>query len=276
MDHSQRQVCVVIGMGGMGRAVARRIGYGRTLLLADRDGGAAEALATSMRTDGFLVEAMSVDVSSADSMNALRQRAHALGQVVHVVHTAGVGPAQGDAATILAVNVLGPALMLEAFVDTMSPGGAAVVIASNAGQMDTTPVTNEDITLLANCPASQLTTSPLLSAERFESKSDAYRFSKRVAQWRVQAAAKRWAEKGCRVNSVSPGVTSTPMGRGERAAGNVNVERLITSSPAGRVAAAEEIAEAVAFLLSSAASFIHGSDLIVDGGAYAVRATNPT
>ncbi|MEV6927349.1 SDR family oxidoreductase [Dactylosporangium sp. NPDC051485] len=271
MAVSERQVCVIIGMGGMGRAIARRIGHGRTLLIADRDEESIEALAVGMREEGLLVEATVADVTSARSMEQLSQLAHSLGPVAHVVHTAGLSPAQGSLADILAVNVLGPAHMLETFAGVMMPGGSAVVIASNAGHMDDRCLSPDDRTALTGTPAAELMHLPLLSEERFESSSAAYRFAKRVVQLRVQAAAVPWSTGGCRVNSVSPGVTATPMGRSERAAGNQNVERLISESPVGRVAAAEEIAEAVAFLLSSSASFIYGSDLLVDGGAVAAR-----
>ncbi|GAF47644.1 SDR family oxidoreductase [Rhodococcus wratislaviensis] len=264
-----RNVSVVVGNGGMGRAISRRIGSGRTLLIADRDPDSLEPVAERMREDGFDVTSTGVDVTSPESIAALAETARGLGQVTQLVHTAGVSPAQGGIEQILAVDILGPALVLDEFVEVVAPGAAAVVISSNAGHMVSEPLTPEDQLLLRTTPAQDLLGMSLISPDRFTDRAVAYMFAKRVARLRVQGAAKAWARRGSRVNSISPGVVATPMGRAERSSGNTFVERLIALSPAGRAATAEEIADAVVFLLGPAAAFITGADLLVDGGAIA-------
>ena len=128
-------VLVVIGVGGMGQAVARRLGSGKTVLLADYDNETLQAAAAALSGDGHQVQTRSVDMSSAESVSALAQEAAALGSVTQIAHTAGLSPSQASTAAILAVDLLGVALVLDEFAKVIAPGGAGVVVASMAGHM---------------------------------------------------------------------------------------------------------------------------------------------
>ena len=108
-------VLVVIGVGGMGQTVARRLGSGKTVLLADYDNETLQAAAAALSGDGHQVQTRSVDVSSAESVSALAQEAAALGSVTQIAHTAGLSPSQASTAAILAVDLLGVALVLDEF-----------------------------------------------------------------------------------------------------------------------------------------------------------------
>jgi NAD(P)-dependent dehydrogenase (short-subunit alcohol dehydrogenase family) len=80
--------------------------------------------------------------------------------------------------------------------------------------------------------------------------------------------ALRWAKSGIRVNCVCPGVIETPMTA--PLAANPDMRKLLDSmTPMGRMGQAEEIAAAVLWLCSDAASFVTGHPLVVDGGATA-------
>ncbi|MCV7123606.1 SDR family NAD(P)-dependent oxidoreductase [Mycobacterium lacus] len=105
-----RHVLVVIGVGGMGQAIARRLGCGKTVLLADNNEQVLTAVAESLAADGHRVESRGVDVASAESVGALAEYAASLGSVTQVAHTAGLFPAQASAEAILAVDLLGVAL----------------------------------------------------------------------------------------------------------------------------------------------------------------------
>lgn len=267
-------VTVVIGNGGMGRAIARRLGAGVKLLIADYNADALEPVAEKMRDDGFEVETAVVDVTSRESVAALAKRASELGRVTRVAHTAGVSPEQAPVPAILAVDVLGVAYVLEEFASVIAEGGAGVVIASNAGHMYPGVISSEDAHQLGQLPGDELAASPLVSPDRFDDRAVAYQFAKRAAQLRVQAAAGAWGERGARINSISPGVISTPMGRAELVGANEGLVRgLIASTAVGRLGSTEEIASAVDFLLGGGSSFITGTDLVVDGGAVAAIMT---
>ena len=83
----------------------------------------------------------------------------------------------------------------------------------------------------------------------------------------TKTAALEYAQQGIRVNCVCPGVIQTPMT--ERALSDPVMQAQITARPIGRVGAPEEVAEAVVWLCSDAASFVTGHAMSIDGGLVA-------
>ncbi|RZE25596.1 short-chain dehydrogenase [Streptomyces albidoflavus] len=263
-----RNVVVVIGVGGMGEAIARRQGPGNRLLLADFDEATLAAVAERLRGQGHEVVTQAVDVSSASSVTALAEAAAGLGPVTQVVHTAGLSPVQASPAAVLRVDLLGTALVVEEFGHVVAPGGAGVVIASMAGHMLRTPLTAEQESALAHTPAGELLRLPFADPEALG--QGAYGLAKYGNRLRVQAASAAWGARGARINSVSPGVIATPMGQQELdGASGRTMRAMVAASGTGRLGTPEDIAEAAAFLLGPGASFITGNDLLVDGGVVA-------
>ncbi|MEU7375596.1 SDR family oxidoreductase [Streptomyces albidoflavus] len=264
-----RNVVVVIGVGGMGEAIARRQGPGNRLLLADFDEATLAGVAERLRGQGHEVVTQAVDVSSASSVAALAEAANGLGPVTQVVHTAGLSPVQASAAAVLRVDLLGTALVVEEFGRVVAPGGAGVVIASMAGYMLRTPLSAEQESALAHTPAQELLDLPFADPEALG--QGAYGLAKYGNRLRVQAASATW---GARINSISPGVIATPMGQQElEGASGRTMRAMVAASGTARLGTPEDIAEAAAFLLGPGASFITGNDLLVDGGVVAaVRA----
>ncbi|UGQ12585.1 SDR family oxidoreductase [Yinghuangia sp. ASG 101] len=263
------QVVVVIGVGGMGQAIASRLGPGTRLVVADHDEKTLEAVADRLAGEGYRVTAQKVDVASRASVSALAASAAALGDVRSIAHTAGLSPTQAPVPAILAVDLLGVALVLEEFGEVIAPGGAAVVIASMAGHM-VPPFAAEQAGQLATTPADELLSLPVCDAANFPDSGAAYAFAKRANLLRVRAAGGAWAARGARVNSISPGVIATPMGQAElNSESGAGMRAMIDASNAKRLGTAADIAAATEFLLSPAASFISGTDLLVDGGVVA-------
>jgi NAD(P)-dependent dehydrogenase (short-subunit alcohol dehydrogenase family) len=261
-------VAVVIGVGGMGCAVAERIGPGTHLLIADFNESTLHAVANQLRDRGHQVSATPVDASSRESVTALARRAAELGDVRYVVHTAGLGPVQAPTPTLLAVNLLGVALVIERFGKVITPGGAGVVIASTAAhRLSFSP---EQALQLATTPADELLALPIAAAENFPNALAAYSFTKRANLVRVQAASVEWGAKGARINTISPGIVATPMAEVELSGEHGAAMRaLLDGSNAQRMGTPADIAAAADFLLGTTAGFISGADLLVDGGATA-------
>jgi len=261
------EVLVVIGAGGMGRAIARRQGPGKTVLLADFNEDTLAAAADAARAEGHHVVTHRVDVSSRESVSALAREAASLGSVTQVVHTAGLSPAQAPTSAVLAVDLLGVALVLEEFGDVIAAGGAGVVIASVAGHL-APPLSAEQQRALAGTPADQLLDLPLVA--QVTDAGLAYAVAKQCNLVRVQAASIAWGKRGARVNSISPGVICTPMAEQEMSSSTGDMLRpVIAASPAGRLGTPDDIAAAAAFLLGAESSFITGTDVLVDGGVVA-------
>jgi NAD(P)-dependent dehydrogenase (short-subunit alcohol dehydrogenase family) len=174
---------------------------------------------------------------------------------------------QATPAEIVAIDVVGTARVLDAYEPYVEPGTVAVCIASMAGTM--TPMDGQALELLATTPTDRLSALALLDPARLDAGS-AYGIAKRANQARVEAASVVWGRRGGRVVSVSPGVVATPMGRAELAGPFGDVMRaMVEASGTGRIGTADDIAAVVEFLVSPGASFISGTDVLVDGGVVA-------
>lgn len=262
-----REVLTVIGVGGMGQAIARRLGAGKTVLLADYNEATLASVAESLTADGHHVESRSVDVASTESVHELAEYAASLGSVTQLAHTAGLSPSQASAEAILAVDLLGVALVLDEFGEVVTPGGAGVVIASMAGHM-VPPLTAEQERSLAHSPPGELLQLDFISS--IGDPNLAYPIAKQANHIRVRAASTYWGRRSARVNSISPGIISTPMGQQELASPvGDGMRAMVAMSATGRLGTPDDIAAATAFLLGPDASFITGTDLLVDGGVIA-------
>lgn len=264
----QKRVVVVIGTGGMGVAAVRRIGHGATVVLADFDEAKLTEVSDLLRGDGYDVVPHTVDVSKVDSVDKLATDAAALGAVTTVIHTAGLSPVQAPVGAILAVDLLGTAIVLDAFGAVIAPGGAGVFISSMAGHM--VPVAPELEAKLAATATSELLDLAELQPDVLSNAGAAYGISKRGNVVRVRTASLAWGARGARVNAISPGVISTPMGAAELAGPSGQMMRgMIAGSGTGRVGTPDDIASAIAFLTGPDSTFITGTDLLVDGGVVA-------
>jgi NAD(P)-dependent dehydrogenase (short-subunit alcohol dehydrogenase family) len=150
-----RDVIVVIGPGQIGQAIARRVGVGKHVLLADMRPDNANAAALILGNAGYQVSVATLDASSRDAVHSLVETATGLGDVTGLIHAAGVSPTQASPATILKVDLYGTALVLEEFGNVIARGGASGVIASQSGHR-LPPLTVEQNKALATTPVEDL------------------------------------------------------------------------------------------------------------------------
>lgn len=264
-----KEIVVVIGAGSIGQAIARRVSAGKMVLLADLRQENADAAAATLGDAGFEVTTATIDVSSRTSVHALVEKATALGEVVGVIHAAGVSPSQASPETILKVDLYGTALVLEEFGNVIARGGSAVVIASQSGHR-LPPLSVEQNAALATTPVEQLLALEFLQPDRVKDSLHAYQLSKRGNSLRVMAEAVRWGRRGARVNTISPGIIITPLAndelKGPRGAG---YRRMIELCPVGRAGTPDEVGSVGALLMGADGAFITGSDFLMDGGVTA-------
>ncbi len=267
---------VVIGAAsGMGAAVAELLAPRGPLLLADRDGDALDAVATRVRqaarsdvasaspVEANPVETMACDITDTGPVEAV---ARATGTLGALVLTAGLSPSMAPGRPLYEVNLRGTARVLDAFEPVLAPGSAAVCFASMAAHM---APTSPEIAPVLDDPLSPSFYEDLAACDVDVNDSQiAYVLSKQGVQRLVVRRAVAWGAKGARLLSLSPGIIDTGMGRLE-ASNQPAMDDMVKASALAREARPEEVASVAAFLVSDAASFMTGTDVLVDGGAIA-------
>ncbi|KXX79433.1 putative oxidoreductase YxbG [Madurella mycetomatis] len=263
-----RRILSVIGSGGMGLASARRLAGGRRVLLADYSQNNLDFAAKSLRDDGHEVETHVVDISDFPSVREFAVATANAGNIDAIVHTAGLSPGMAPAKRIYEVDLLGTANVIDAFHEVI-PAGASLTCIASIARFGATP-SPELAAHLATAARDQLLNRKELLDIDASDPATAYSVSKCANFLRVRAAARAYAAKGARINTVSPGAILTAMLRQElegASAGHIN--HMIVTSPMQRGGTANEIASVVGFLAGPDASFITGSDIVVDGGCIA-------
>src|SRR3954452_10714177 len=230
-------VLVVVGSGQIGQSIARRVGIGKHVVLAHRSEANANAAAEVMANAGYQVSVATVDVSLREAVLALVGKATGIGEIVALIHAAGVSPSQASPDTILHVDLYGTAVVLEEFGRVMAHGGSGVVISSQSGHR-LPALTIEQNKALAMTPTEQLLKLPFLQLDQLKDSLHAYQLSKRANSLRVMAEAVHWGKRSARIITISPGIVMTPLAKdeltGPRAEG---YRRMIESSAVGRAGA---------------------------------------
>lgn len=255
MADLQGRRALVTGAGsGIGRAICIRFAAdGAAVVCADVDTESAEEVAAVITAQGGRAEALTLDVADESAVRAaLARSVELLGGLEIIVNNAGVGGGYGWARTT-AVNLDGVYYGLAHGARLLAErgGGAIVNTASIAGLQG-----------LVGPASAEGLPDP-------EAGAGAYVAAKHGVVGLTRQFAITYAPHGVRVNAVCPGYIHTPMISG--ITGMEGGQRFLESlHPMGRLGQPEEIAAAVAFLVSDDASFITGVALPVDGG-YSAR-----
>ena len=265
----QDETIIWTGAGQIGMAIARRVGYGKKILVGDKSLENAQAIAKIMNEAGFDVEPWQMDLSDRASIMSMIARAQELGTVTTLINAAGVSPSQAPIEAILAVDLYGTAVLLEEVGKVIAPGGAGVTISSQSGKRMPQLTTEED-RLLATTPCDELLDLPLLQPGNVRDTLHAYQLAKRCNEKRVMAEAVKWGERGARVNSISPGIIVTPLAIDEFNGPRGDFyKNMFAKCPAGRPGTADEVGALAEFIMGPQGAFITGSDFLIDGGATA-------
>jgi NAD(P)-dependent dehydrogenase (short-subunit alcohol dehydrogenase family) len=241
-------VALVTGAtSGIGAATAVSLaGRGAHVLVAGRDRSRGEAVVETIRSHGGKADFVAADLRDVASVRRLAQSATELGggHVDILVNNAGVFPfgptdeiTEEAAETVYAINVKAPIFLVSALAPAMAARGKGAIINIS--------------TMVAQVGVAGMAL---------------YGSSKAAVDLLTKSWAAEYGPRGVRVNGISPGPTRTEgsAGMGE------GLDNIAALAPAGRPAAPQEIAEAIVFLASDAASFVHGAVLPVDGGRTAI------
>ena len=263
----KKDVMILTGAGQIGMAIARRMGYGKKILVADKNPANAEAIAKTMNEAGYDVIAAEVDLASRKSILALIDQAQDLGDITMLVNAAGVSPSQAPVETILNVDLYGTAVLMEEVGKVIAPGGVGVTISSQSGWR-MPALTAEEDALLATTPTEELLSLEILQPENIRDTLHAYQLAKRCNEKRVMAEAVKWGERGARINDIAPGIIVTPLAIDEFNGPRGDFyKNMFAKCPASRPGTADEVANVAELLMSDKGAFITGSTFLIDGGA---------
>ena len=260
---------IVTGAGQISMAIARRVGFGKKIVLGDKKIENAKTVASVMTEAGFDVVPFGTDISDRSAVLALIAEAEKFGSIRYLVNGAGVSPSQASIETILKVDLYGTAVLLEEVGKVIAERGSGVTISSQSGWRMPQLSAEED-RLLAETPAEELLDLDILRPERIRDTLHAYQMAKRCNEKRVMAECVKWGARGARLNGIAPGIIVTPLAvdefNGPRGGFYKN---MFAKCPAGRPGTADEVANVAQLLLSDAGAFITGSTVLIDGGATA-------
>ena len=263
------EVMILTGAGQIGMAIARRIGYGKKIVMGDKNFENAKAIAEIMNNAGFDVEPVEMDLSSRESILQLIEKALSCGEIKMLVNAAGVSPSQAPVEAILKVDLYGTAVLLEEVGKVIAEGGVGVTISSQSGHR-MKQLTPEEDEQLAITPTEELLNLEILQPENITDTLHAYQMAKRCNEKRVMAESVKWGERGARLNSISPGIIVTPLAIDEFNGPRGDFyKNMFAKCPAGRPGTADEVANVAELLMSPAGAFITGADFLIDGGATA-------
>ncbi|MCR5757845.1 MAG: SDR family oxidoreductase [Selenomonas sp.] len=264
-----KDVMVVTGAGQISMAIARRMGYGKKIILGDKNENNAQNIADIMNKAGFDVEPFVMDMSSRESIQAMVQRAQEYGEVKALVCGAGVSPSQAPIEVILQVDLYGTAVLMEEVGKVIAKGGTGVIISSQSGHR-MPALTAEQDRALAMTPTEDLLKLDFLQPEKIKDNLHAYQIAKRCNEKRTMYEAVRWGERGARINDIAPGIIVTPLAIDEFNGPRGDFyKNMFAKCPAGRPGTADEVADVAELLMSERAQFITGATFLVDGGATA-------
>lgn len=265
----KKEVMLVTGAGQIGLAIARRMGYGKKIVVANLTVEGAKETITTLTNAGFDAVAIQMDMASRESIVNAVSKAQEYGPIKMLVNAAGVSPSQATIEQILQVDLLGTAILLEEVRKVIAPGGVGVTISSQSG-FRMKQLTPEEDRALAMTPTDELLSLDFLQPENITNTLHAYQLAKRANEKRTMYEAVEWGKRGARLNDIAPGIVVTPLAVDEfNGIRGDFYKNMFAKCPAGRPGTTDEIADVAELLMSERAQFITGSTFLIDGGATA-------
>ena len=264
-----KEVMLVTGAGQIGLAIARRMGYGKKIVIATRRPKKAKDTIDTLINAGFDAVVIPMDMASRESIVNAVAKAQEYGPIKMLVNAAGVSPSQASIEQILQVDLLGTAILLEEVRKVIVPGGVGVTISSQSG-FRMKQLTPEEDRALAMTPTEELLNLEILQPRNIVNTLHAYQLAKRCNEKRTMYEAVEWGKRGARLNDIAPGIVVTPLAIDEfNGIRGDFYKNMFAKCPAGRPGTTDEVADVAELLMSERAQYITGSTFLIDGGATA-------
>lgn len=245
--------------GGMGYESALHFSKKGKVLLLDLSLEALYDIRDEIKTD---CDVLKFNITNDDDIQQVANYVRENGGFKYLLHYAGVSESMGNSELIYNINLVGTKKLLDALYDYVLPGGVIINTSSMTGHLN--PTTPELDKLLA-APLAESFMEEILKVT--PSPTQAYGWSKNGLMALTRREVGKWAMKKARILSISPGAIKTPMVEKEMEKNKGAIDQLIQTTPMKRIGLSEDIVNLVDFLVSEKASFITGTDILIDGGA---------
>lgn len=261
MNTAQPLILITGGAGGIGQACARMF-KNHPLVITDYSQGQVDDAVAQLKAEGYNVVGKACDITNRSQIDALRDFTAQQGPLKGLIHTAGVSGNEKDLRKLYDIDLVATELLVDAFYDLAVEGTVAILFSS---MMAHTVPADESYDQALMHP--QLPDSFTRVAQYCGHDSDAmYNFVKRGVQLLMLKNLNKWGAKGARILTLSPGVIETPMALKAAQEHPERMEMIKQATPLKRNGQPQDISKVVEFLISDAASFITGTDILVDGG----------
>lgn len=257
------------GAGGLGKAAAKELGKFSSVILADYNDDQLLKAKRELDDLGIDNHILEVDLRDLESVEKLAAFSASLGEVVNVIHTAGVSPTDTLAPEIIRINAIGTVNMVNAFFPVIADGGVMINVASIAAHLIS--ISDEAVEIYKATDQPDFENKMLQTAREMAGGDDdftlagiAYCLSKNFVLHFTKMNVMRFASKGCRINTISPGSFLTPMQQSLIDKQPEIAESQLVMIPCARWGHPFEFGLLVEFLCK--VQYINGIDILIDGG----------
>lgn len=244
--------------GGMGLEASKHFYKKGKLLLLDVSLDKLNEVNKELSKD---VDVLKFDITNDSNINEVVEYVKDYGGFKYLLHFAGVSESMGNSELIYKINLVGTVKLLDSLYEHILKDGVVINTSSITGHL--TPTREDSFNLLKN-PRKKNFLKDIVKLTANE--NIAYGWSKKGIIELTKDEGLKWGMKNARILSISPGAIKTPMVEKEMEKNADEINQVIKATPLKRIGEPIDIVNLVEFLISDKASFITGTDILIDGG----------
>lgn len=261
MSTKKELIVITGGAGGIGMSCARSF-KDQMLVITDYSQEMVDSVLATLKDEGFSAIGIACDITNVNDVERLKEFVAANGILKAMIHTAGVSGTVKDIRKVYDIDLVGTDMLIDAFYELAIEDSAIILFSSMMAH-----VVGENKAYDEALENPQAQNSFETVSRYVENSSDImYNFCKRGVQLLSQKNAERFGAKGARIVTISPGVIETEMGLKAAQEHPERMERIKQATALKRNGTPNDISGVIKFLVSDAARFITGTDILVDGG----------